>query len=66
MKVQELIEKLSKLPPDAVIHFEGYEDDEAEELLDELITEALPEVNVKTTGFSLLPLKDEQPLESHE
>jgi hypothetical protein len=56
MTVQELIDKLSKLPPDSVIHFDGYDDDEAEELLDELISDTLPKVHVKTTGFSLLPL----------
>jgi hypothetical protein len=62
MTVQELIEKLSKLPLEAKIHFENYDDDEAEEMLDELISEVLPsdsETHIKQGSFSLLPLKDE-------
>ncbi|WP_016951682.1 hypothetical protein [Anabaena sp. PCC 7108] len=61
MTVQELIERLSKLPPEAEVHFEGYDDDEAEELLDELILDVLPpdsQTHIKEGSFSLLPLKD--------
>jgi len=62
MKVEDLIAQLSQLPEGTEIHFEGYEDDEAEDLITELVSDCntFPEtgVNCKVQSWELLPLKD--------
>ncbi|NET03071.1 MAG: hypothetical protein F6K61_21500 [Sphaerospermopsis sp. SIO1G1] len=61
MKVQKLIEKLSQLPPDAEVAFDGVDDSEVEEMIDEYADELNVDeslnVNVRT-HWNLLPLKN--------
>ncbi|MBD2568354.1 hypothetical protein [Anabaena lutea] len=65
MKAKELIERLSQLPPDTEIHFDGYEDHEAEQLLDERISNCFSsdcsssDSHIRETNWELLPLKGE-------
>lgn len=61
MKLKDLIDRLSQLPPETEIHFEGYEDDEAAELIDELVSDyetiSVPECHVDPSSWNLLPLR---------
>lgn len=64
MKVKDLIHQLAQLPPETEIHFEGYDDDEATDLIDDLIsaskTISCTEVEIIPTAraWELLPLRD--------
>ena len=61
MKVEDLIDQLSQLPRGTEIHFEGYDDDETIELIEEMVSRgelSSSEINVKAE-WDLLPLRDE-------